>query len=155
MYLQYVQYRPVQMATDTETGRDPKWESQLKPILVSVAEQLCPRKNLLPSRLFSADLISENEEERLTKSNKTETELALDILALLRKQCSGSFDKFCQVLLETKDPTLRGVEKRLRSGRPSGKDSVDGQHLAEPDRSVVAACQESRQESCSRGNVYV
>ena len=155
MYLQYVQYRPVQMATDTETGRDPKWESQLKPITLWVAEQLSPRQNFLPSRLFSANLISENEEQRLIKSNKTETELALDILTLLRRQCSGSFDKFCQVLLETKDHTLRGVEQRLRPGRPYGKDSVDGQHLAEPDRSVVAACQQSRQESRLRGNVYV
>ena len=80
--------------------------------------QLRLRQKLLPSRLFSTDLISENEEERLSKSNKTETELALDILTLLRKQCSGSFDKFWQVLLETKDSTLRGVEKRFRSGRP-------------------------------------
>ena len=117
------------MSVRMATGRDPRWESRLKPQLMSVAEQLSPRRNLLSSRLFSANLISENEEERLSKSDKTETELALEILALLRKQTCGSFDTFCKVLLQTKDPTLREVEKHLRS---YSEDNIDCQQIAEP-----------------------
>ena len=140
-------YCPVQM--DTDTGRDPKWESQLRPQLLSVAEQLRPRRNLLPARLYSALLISEDDEERLNASDKTETKLALDILSLLRKQCSGSFETFCQVLLETGDPTLCQVENRLRRYRK--------RRLSEPAESstngaVVVPCRQLESRA-KRGNL--
>ena len=70
----------------------------LKPQLVSVAEVLCPLRNRLPPRLYSRDLINGDEEERFTESTKSETDLALEILAVVRKQGPGSFDKFCEVL---------------------------------------------------------
>ena len=136
---------------DTDTEIDPRWESQLRPQLLSVAERLRPRRNLLPARLYSALLISEDDEERLNASDKTETELALDILSLLRKQCSGSFETFCQVLLETRNPTLCRVEKRLRR---YGKRRLSEPAESSTNGAVVVACrQPSHQASRARGNL--
>ena len=105
---------------------DPKWDSRLKPKLVKVAEMLSPRRNRLPARLFSENLINEDELERFTNSDKLDTDLALEILFVLRKEVEGSFDKFCDVLLEVKDETLNGVEKSLR---PDRQTSIEGKHL--------------------------
>ncbi|XP_062519760.1 uncharacterized protein LOC134194808 [Corticium candelabrum] len=98
-------------------GIDPKWEQQLRPQSVTVAEMLRPRRNRLASRLYSKALINGDEEETFLNSTKSETDLATDILIVLRNQGPGSFDKFCDVLLEVGDDTLRGVEKSLRPSR--------------------------------------
>ena len=143
-------YRPVQMDTDTEI--DPRWDSQLRPQLLWVAEQLRPRRNQLPARLYNALLITKDDEERLNASDKTETELALYILSLLRKQCSGSFETFCRVLLETRDPTLCQVEKHLRRyGKrrlsESGESSTNGAVVvAQTSRARGNLCSEVRRE---------
>ena len=102
------------MAAD-QCPEDP-WETQLKPIKLDVAKLLCPSRHHLPTLLFSANLITEDEEERFNKlkSTETDTNIALGILDVLSKQGPTSFDRFCQVLLKTKDDTLAGVEKRLR-----------------------------------------
>ena len=105
---------------------DPKWDIRLKPKLVEVAKMLSPRRNRLPARLFSENLINEDELERFTNSDKLDTDLALDILIVLRKQVEGSFDKFCDVLLEVKDETLNAVEKSLR---PNRQTSIESKHL--------------------------
>ena len=116
------------MALATRSVRDPKWEEVLKPRLLAVAKTLSPLRNKLPTRLFTRGLITEDEYERFSKSAKTETDVALDILAVLAKQSSGSFDKFCDVLLETEDKTLDDLEKSLRPHRLVGTSS---KHLRE------------------------
>ena len=62
-------------------------------------------------------LINDDEEERFSTSNDSETDLALNLLRLLRTQGPGSFDKFCDVLLQVEDGTLCAVEKCLRDGK--------------------------------------
>ena len=111
------------MAAAAVTLKDPKWETVLKPRLVEVAEVLCPLRNRLPSRLYSKNLISSDEEERFTKSTKEDTDLALEILQVLRKQGPGSFDKFCDVLLATKDTTLHDLERIFRPDPPHSSES--------------------------------
>ena len=101
----------------TAAAADSRWETVVKPQLVTVAEQLCPLRNRLPPRLYSKSLINGDEEERFTKSTKSETDLALEILTVLRKQGPGSFDEFCDVLLEPKDEMLDNLERRLRPDR--------------------------------------
>ncbi len=113
------------MATDAL--EDSRWETVLKPQLVEVAGVLRPRRNRLSARLFSRDLISKDEDERFTESTKVETDLALDILRVLSNQGPGSFDKFCEVLLEVRDGTLRTLEKRLR---PDRLDIIEGKHAS-------------------------
>ncbi|XP_062509706.1 2' cyclic ADP-D-ribose synthase AbTIR-like isoform X2 [Corticium candelabrum] len=95
-------------------GIDPSWEKLLKPFKLRVAKQLCPRRHHLVTLLSSKGLLTEDEEEQFNKSTKSETDLALDVLAVLCKQISGSFDRFCDVLLDTKDKALCDVEKLLR-----------------------------------------
>ena len=102
-------------------GIDPKWELQLKPHLLPVAEQLRPSRHQLPTRLYSKSLIKRDEEQKFQNSTKTETDLALEILTVLRHQCVGSFDQFCDVLLEVGDESLCDVEKLLRPGRTESR----------------------------------
>ena len=108
-----------------ETLVDPKWEERLKPYFVSVAKVLNPRRNHLPAELFSASLLSDDEEQRFTASDKSEMDVALDILHVLRKQPVGSFDKFCDVLLQVDDSGLHDVVKLLR---PNDKSGIGGQN---------------------------
>ena len=93
---------------------DPLWETQLRPIYVDVTDQLCPRRHRLPARLYGAGLINRDEEQKLRMSNKADTELAEEILGILRTQPPGSFDKFCDILKKVNDSTLNEVEKLLR-----------------------------------------
>ena len=98
-------------------GIDPNWESQLRPQYNKVAEQLCPRRHRLVARLYSQRLITDDEEQEFSKSTKLERDLAIQILQVLRHQTVGSFDKFCEVLLEVGEKSLREVEKLLRPYR--------------------------------------
>ena len=116
----------VSLAKQMARGIDPKWDTRVKPKLVEVAEMLSPRRNRLPARLFSEDLINANEHERFNNSTMSDTDLALDILMVLRKQVEGSFDKFCDVLLEVKDKTLNDLEKSLR---PDRQTSIESKHI--------------------------
>ena len=95
-------------------GIDPNWDSQLRPQLLQVAQQLRPRRHNLVARLYCQRLITDDEEEKFVKSTTTETDLALDILCVLRRQKVGSFDNFCKVLLEVEQID---VEKLLRPYR--------------------------------------
>ena len=96
---------------------DPNWESQLRPQLLQVAQQLRPLRHRLVARLYSQCLITDDEEEKFRKSTTSETDLAVDILHVLRHEKVGSFDKFCEVLLEVGDGSLYDVEKLLRPYR--------------------------------------
>ena len=98
-------------------GIDPNWDSQLRPQLLQVAQQLRPLRHRLVPRLYSQRLITDDEEEKFRKSTTSETDLAIDILHVLRHQKVGSFDKFCEILLEVGDDSLRAVEKLLRPYR--------------------------------------
>ena len=93
---------------------------------MKVARQLSPRRHHLATRLFSEGLLNGDEEEKFNHSSKSETDLALEILAVLRNQSQGSFDKFCNVLLDVKDDALRDVEKLLR---PHRCNRSEGKHL--------------------------
>ena len=95
-------------------GIDPFWEKQLKPHKLQVAKQLSSRRHHLFTLLFSKGLLNGDEEDQFNRSTKSETDLALDIFAVLRNQSIGWFDKFCEVLLDTKDEALGDVEKLLR-----------------------------------------
>ena len=134
---------------------DSYWKTCLRPKQVEVARMLCPRQHLLPSRLCSKYLINGDQEESFNNSKESETNLALDILAVLRKKGPGSFDKFCDILLEIKDSTLIEVERSLRSYRYS----AEIRHSAEQSRSQVAAHQHFYQEgetrSSQRGRVLL
>ena len=108
-----------------------QWETRLKPQLVEVAEILSPQRHRLPARLFSKGLISGDDLDRFDASTKVEMDLALDILhLLLRRQRPGSFDTFCDVLLQTKDDTLRDVERQLRP-HVQHQDNTESHDLAE------------------------
>ena len=113
---------------------DPKWNTHLRPKQLQVAEMLCPRRNRLAARLGSKCLITRDEEDSFINSIKSETDLAIDILMVLRRQGEGSFDKFCDVLLETKDDTLMKIEKSLR---PHRQTSIESKHLS---RKPVCLC---------------
>ena len=127
-----------------------QWETRLKPQLVDVAEILSPRRNRIPSRLFSKGLISEDDLDRFDASTKVETDLALDILHLLRRrQRPGSFDTFCDVLLQTKDDTLLDVERQLRP-RVQRQDNTESHDLAEQNSLHVT----QRQLQHSSDNLY-
>ncbi|XP_062508651.1 caspase-2-like [Corticium candelabrum] len=102
------------MAGDSGLGPDPSWEKYLKPKMVKVAEQLCPRRHNLVPRLYAADLINSDEEQEFSLSQEADTKLALKILRVLRKQGPGSFDKFCDVLRDVEDGSLCDVERVLR-----------------------------------------
>ena len=104
------------MAKSQPIERDPEWEIKLRPLFTKVAENLFPRRNRLSSLLYSAGLLREKEEEEFAKSEKAESELAMDILRVLRTQGPGSFNTFCNVLLQVEDGALERVEKFLRSG---------------------------------------
>ena len=119
---------------------DPKWDKHLRPQQVEVAEMLSPRRNRLIARLGSKGLINVDEEDSFINSNKPETDLAQDILRVLRRQAKGSFDKFCDVLLEVKDDTLNAVEKSLR---PHRQTSIESKHLS---RKPVCLCRGSRDD---------
>ena len=103
------------MAERQTLERDPEWE-KLRPLSVQVAKNLFPRRNRLSSLLYSAGLLREEEEEEFTSSKKPESDLAKDILRVLRTQGPGSFDAFCNVLLQVEDGALLHVEKFLRPG---------------------------------------
>ena len=104
------------MAERQTLERDPEWEIKLRPHFVEVAENLFPRRNRLSSLLYSAGLLREKEEEEFTKSEKAESDLAMEILRVLRTHGRGSFNTFCNVLLQVGDGALGRVEKFLRSG---------------------------------------
>jgi hypothetical protein len=93
---------------------DPQWETRLRPVYIDVTDQLCPRRNRLPARLYGAGLINSDEEQKLKLSSKADTELAEEILGILRTQPPPSFDKFCDVLKKVNDASLNAVEKLLR-----------------------------------------
>ena len=127
-----------------------QWETRLKSQLVDVAEILSPRRNRIPPRLFSKGLISEDDLDRFDASTKVETDLALDILNLLRRrQRPGSFDTFCDVLLQTKDDTLLDVERQLRP-RVQRQDNTESHDLAEQNSLHVT----ERQLQHSSDNLY-
>ena len=135
-------------------GIDPKWEQQLRPQSVTVAEMLRPRRNRLASRLYSKALINGDEEETFLNSTKSETDLATDILIVLRNQGPGSFDKFCDVLLEVGDDTLRGVEKSLRPSRQASIAdilSLPLQHLSDFMSPDAASGLAKSKETAARG----
>ena len=113
---------------------DPKWNTHLRPKQVEVAEMLQPRRNRLAARLGSKYLITRDEEDSYINSNKSETDLATDILMVLRRQHEGSFDKFCDVLLEAEDDSLKNLEKSLR---PHRQTSIESKHLS---RKPVCLC---------------
>ena len=105
------------MAEALEFEADPEWDKTLRPYMTKVAENLNPRQNRLPSFLFSARLLTIDEEEKFSKSTEAETALALELLRVLMKGGRGTFNKFCDVLLEVKAKALQKMEKFLRPNR--------------------------------------
>ena len=103
------------MAERQELGRDPGWE-KMRPHTDTVAKNLFPRRNRLVCKLYSAKLLSEEEDEEFAKTDMPETDLALNILRVLRKQGPGSLNTFCEVLLKDEDVALRNLEKLIRPG---------------------------------------
>ena len=129
-------------------GSDPNWETHLTPKLLTVAECLSPRRNRLPAMLFSEELINLDNFYRFTTSTMSETDLALDILAVLRMKGQGSFNKFCDVLLEIGDDASRHVEKLLR---PNRQEDIGRQSLDEKSSSGVTG----RQYAQGQGTIFL
>ena len=126
---------------------DPEWNDKLRPHMLQVAEILNPRRNRLPSLLFSARLLNNNEEEKFSKSTETETDLALGILRVLRSGGPGTFNIFCDVLLKVEDGALQKIEKFLR---PNRQEDIDSHRAAEKSSSYEVT---ERQDGQGRGAI--
>ena len=127
------------MAERQTLERDPEWEVKLRPHFVEVAKNLFPRRNRLSSLLYSAGLLNEEEEEEFSQSKKAESDLAKDILRIVRTRGPGSFNTFCNVLLRVEDDGVRRVEKFLRSGGQDRKRT----HTAGEGSLSKASCEQS------------
>ena len=116
---------------------DPKWDERLRPHYLTVAEHLHPRKNRLPALLYQERLLTGDEQEHFDTIREQETDVALLILSVLRNQPEGSFDKFCNVLLQVPETRLHGIVKLLRSN--DGGESSMGGHETEQNSSQASA----------------
>ena len=102
------------------TAVDPRWKRMLQchSIRTTLIENLKPLQNDLLSRLFRDGLLPDRETIQFIASNGSETASATKLLDVLQKQGVGSFDKFCDALLQANDSLndLRPLERLLRPG---------------------------------------